>query len=166
MSSFSAQGRTTRMTAFTGAMFESLELTKGQTPDRPVDSLGGSVNFKTRSPLSMREKRRLSYNFQYRTAPSFTEQAFDADPVSAFGGILAFNRSDDITITEALTMSQSDARCPGQDLMFYKPEDIYDVQCPSCGKPVEFWKDDARRICKKCGKKVDKPGPVAALPGC
>ena len=74
MSSFSAQGRTTRMTAFTGAMFESLELTKGQTPDRPVDSLGGSVNFKTRSPLSMREKRRLIFNGQYRTAPSFTEQ--------------------------------------------------------------------------------------------
>ena len=74
MSSFSAQGRTTRMTAFTGAMFESLELTKGQTPDRAVDSLGGGVNFKTRSPLSMREKRRLIFNAQYRTAPSFTEQ--------------------------------------------------------------------------------------------
>jgi TonB-dependent receptor len=74
MSSFSAQGRTTRMTAFTGAMFESLELTKGQTPDRPVDSLGGSVNFKTRSPLSMREKRRLIVNTQWRMAPWFTEQ--------------------------------------------------------------------------------------------
>jgi TonB-dependent receptor len=74
MSSFSAQGRTTRMTAFTGAMFESLELTKGQTPDRPVDSLGGSVNFKTRSPLSMREKRRLVFNSQWRMAPWFTEQ--------------------------------------------------------------------------------------------
>ncbi len=74
MSSFSAQGRSTRMTAFTGAMFESLELTKGQRPDMPVDSLGGSVNFKTRSPLAMREKRRLIINSQYRTAPSFTEQ--------------------------------------------------------------------------------------------
>jgi iron complex outermembrane recepter protein len=74
MSSFSAQGRTTRMTAFTGAMFESLELTKGQTPDRAVDSLGGSVNFKTRSPLSMREKRRLVFNAQWRMAPWFSEQ--------------------------------------------------------------------------------------------
>jgi iron complex outermembrane recepter protein len=74
MSSFSAQGRTTRMTAFTGAMFESLELTKGQTPDRAVDSLGGSVNFKTRSPLSMREKRRVTFNGQWRTAPYFSEQ--------------------------------------------------------------------------------------------
>ncbi len=73
MSSFSAQNRNTRMTAFTGNMFESLELTKGQTPDRSVDSLGGGVNFKTRSPLSMREKRRVSYNFTARTAPSFTD---------------------------------------------------------------------------------------------
>lgn len=30
----------------------------------------------------------------------------------------------------------------------------------------EFWKDDTRRVCKKCGKKVEKPGPVAMLPGC
>ncbi|MBL9209375.1 MAG: TonB-dependent receptor [Opitutaceae bacterium] len=74
MSSFSAQGRTTRMTAFTGNMFESLELTKGQTPDRSVDSLGGGVNFKTRSPLSMREKRRIVANFTARQAPSFSEQ--------------------------------------------------------------------------------------------
>ncbi len=74
MSSFGAAGRTTRMTAFTGAMFESLELAKGQTPDRSVNSLGGGVNFKTRSPLSMREKRRISYNLTARIAPSFTEQ--------------------------------------------------------------------------------------------
>ena len=74
MSSFSAQNRNTRMTAFTGAMFEALEVIKGQTPDKPVDSLGGSVNFKTRSPLNMREKRRLNYNFTARMAPWFTEQ--------------------------------------------------------------------------------------------
>ena len=74
MSSFSAQSRQTRMTAFTGAMFESLELTKGQVPDRPVDSLGGGVNFKTRSPLNMREKRRVTYSLTARMAPYFTEQ--------------------------------------------------------------------------------------------
>jgi TonB-dependent receptor len=74
MSSFSALGRTTRMTSFTGNMFETLELTKGQTPDRPVDSLGGGVNFKTRSPLAMREKRRVTYSLTGRIAPWFTEQ--------------------------------------------------------------------------------------------
>ncbi len=74
MSSFSAQNRNTRMTAFTGNMFESLELTKGQTPDRSVDSLGGGVNFKTKSPLNQAEKRRISYSFTARQAPWFTEQ--------------------------------------------------------------------------------------------
>jgi hypothetical protein len=41
-------------------------------------------------------------------------------------------------------------------LAFYKPEDIYDVQCPGCGKPVEFWKDDARRTCE-CGHRFSNP---------
>src|SRR5688572_14117809 len=74
MSSFSAQNRNTRMTAFTGAMFEALELTKGQTPDRAVDSLGGGVNFKTRSPLHMRDPSRFTYSFTASQAPSFSEQ--------------------------------------------------------------------------------------------
>lgn len=74
MSSFSAQNRNTRMTAFTGAMFEALEVVKGQTPDKPVDSLGGGVNFKTRSPLNMREKRRITLTASARVAPSFSEQ--------------------------------------------------------------------------------------------
>ncbi len=26
-----------------------------------------------------------------------------------------------------------------------------------------FWKDDARRICKKCGKRVEKPGPLERI---
>lgn len=42
----------------TGAMFEQVELIKGHTPDKGADSLGGTINFKSRSPLSMREKRR------------------------------------------------------------------------------------------------------------
>ncbi len=74
MSSFSARDRTTRMTAFTGAMFEALEVIKGHTPDKGADSLGGTVNFKTRSPLKMREKRRISYTLSASHAASFTEQ--------------------------------------------------------------------------------------------
>jgi hypothetical protein len=40
-------------------MFEQLEVIKGHTPDQTADSLGGTVNLKTRSPLSMKEKRRF-----------------------------------------------------------------------------------------------------------
>jgi len=38
----------------------------------------------------------------------------------------------------------------------WKPDDIYDVTCPSCGAPVEFWKDDSKRSCK-CGHRFLNP---------
>jgi len=43
------------------------------------------------------------------------------------------------------------SKCPGQDTQFWGPGDIYSIDCPKCGKPVEFFKDDIRRRCKKCG---------------
>ena len=66
--------RNTNINNLTGTMFEQLELIKGQTPDKGADSLGATINLKTRSPLSMREKRRINYTFGVRAAPSFTEQ--------------------------------------------------------------------------------------------
>src|SRR5688572_1171323 len=66
--------RSFEMQSITGTMFETLELIKGHTPDKGADSLGGTVNLKTRSPLSLREKRRTTYSFTTRVAPSFLEQ--------------------------------------------------------------------------------------------
>jgi Zn ribbon nucleic-acid-binding protein len=43
------------------------------------------------------------------------------------------------------------SKCPGQDTQFWGPDDIYSVECPKCGNPVEFFKDDIRRRCKQCG---------------
>ncbi len=74
LSTQGAMSRQGRINNLTGAMFEGLELIKGHLPDRPVDSLGGTINLKSRSPLSMREKRRVTYNFAARWAPPFTEQ--------------------------------------------------------------------------------------------
>jgi TonB-dependent receptor len=59
---------------FTAAMFDSLELIKGHTPDTGADSLGGTINLKSRSTLGMAERRRVTYNFSTRVAPSFTRQ--------------------------------------------------------------------------------------------
>ena len=59
---------------FTGAGFAEVELTKGHRPDTGADSLGGTVNLKSRSPLSMRERRRVDYTASVRAAPPFTEQ--------------------------------------------------------------------------------------------
>jgi TonB-dependent receptor len=66
--------RSFEMQSITGTMFEALELIKGHTPDKGADSLGGTVNLKTRSPLSMKEKRRTTYSFTTRVAPSLFEQ--------------------------------------------------------------------------------------------
>jgi len=48
-------------------------------------------------------------------------------------------------------------RCPGQDMRFWKPEDVSERPCPKCGGKVEFWKDDAARRCPKCGLRVRNP---------
>jgi hypothetical protein len=53
-------------------------------------------------------------------------------------------------------MQKDEIRCPGQNTLFWKPDDIYDVTCPSCGTPVEFWKDDSKRTCK-CGHRFLNP---------
>jgi iron complex outermembrane recepter protein len=74
MASQGGAGRVTRMHTITGSMFDSLELTKGHTPDKGADSLGGTLNLKSRSPLSMKEKRRITYNMSARWAPPFTQQ--------------------------------------------------------------------------------------------
>jgi iron complex outermembrane receptor protein len=73
LSTQGAMARQGRINNLTGAMFEGLELTKGHTPDKGADSLGGTINLKSRSPLSMKEKRRLTYNFAARWAPPFSE---------------------------------------------------------------------------------------------
>jgi TonB-dependent receptor len=63
--------RAFEMQSISGALFDQLELTKGHRPDRNADSLGGTVNLKTRSSLNMKERRRLTYSLSARIAPTF-----------------------------------------------------------------------------------------------
>jgi hypothetical protein len=51
---------------------------------------------------------------------------------------------------EAITMG-FDAGCPGRDRSKWTPDDIFEVACTHCSEPVEFFKDDAKRLCPKCG---------------
>ncbi len=67
-------GRATQINVYASAMFDQIELTKGHTPDRSPDSLGGTINLKSRSPLGMKEKRRITYNVSGRMQPTFTQQ--------------------------------------------------------------------------------------------
>jgi hypothetical protein len=48
-------------------------------------------------------------------------------------------------------------RCPGQDTRYWKPEDIFEVACPSCGAEIEFWKDEPIRRCLVCSMEVRNP---------
>jgi len=48
-------------------------------------------------------------------------------------------------------------KCPGQDTLYWKPDDIFETSCPKCGRSIEFFKDDVSRRCKGCGAKVSNP---------
>lgn len=48
-------------------------------------------------------------------------------------------------------------KCPGQDMQFWKPGDIFEVKCPACGRTVEFFKDDTARRCGHCGHRFANP---------
>ncbi|MFZ2446661.1 MAG: hypothetical protein WAW37_09905 [Syntrophobacteraceae bacterium] len=48
-------------------------------------------------------------------------------------------------------------KCPGQDSRLWGPEAIFEAKCPECGGPIEFFKDESSRKCRKCGHKVLNP---------
>lgn len=48
-------------------------------------------------------------------------------------------------------------KCPGQDMQYWNDDAIYEVDCPKCGKPVEFYKDDTTRSCSQCGHRFVNP---------
>ncbi len=48
-------------------------------------------------------------------------------------------------------------KCPGQDMQFWNSDAIFDVDCPECGCPVEFYKDDTSRKCSGCGHRFVNP---------
>ncbi|MHC4119488.1 MAG: FmdB family zinc ribbon protein [Planctomycetota bacterium] len=49
-------------------------------------------------------------------------------------------------------------RCPRDEEKFLKPDGIYDVECSGCGEAVEFFADDAKQKCHKCGLVLVNPG--------
>jgi hypothetical protein len=48
-------------------------------------------------------------------------------------------------------------KCPGQDQRYWKPEDIFEVDCSYCGNSIEFFKDEPKLKCRKCGHIVINP---------
>jgi len=48
-------------------------------------------------------------------------------------------------------------QCPGQNPAFWDRDAIFEEPCPSCGKAVEFFKDDPFRRCQACGYRFRNP---------
>ncbi|UCE50308.1 MAG: HD domain-containing protein [Phycisphaerales bacterium] len=58
---------------------------------------------------------------------------------------------------QRLAGEQIMVRCPGQDQRFWKPQDVFEVQCSGCGRAVEFFKDEPKLKCRGCGQIVVNP---------
>jgi hypothetical protein len=54
-------------------------------------------------------------------------------------------------------MMEVPMKCPGQDMQYWKPGDIFETECPKCGGVVEFFKDDPARRCSACGHRFANP---------
>ena len=48
-------------------------------------------------------------------------------------------------------------KCPGQDTQYWTEGAIFEVNCPQCNRPVEFFKDDTTRKCAACGHRFVNP---------
>jgi hypothetical protein len=48
-------------------------------------------------------------------------------------------------------------KCPGQDTQYWTAGAIFEVDCPQCSRPVEFFKDDTTRKCAGCGHRFVNP---------
>lgn len=48
-------------------------------------------------------------------------------------------------------------KCPGQDMQYWESDAIFEVDCPECSQPVEFYKDDTTRKCSHCGHRFVNP---------
>jgi hypothetical protein len=48
-------------------------------------------------------------------------------------------------------------KCPGQDTQYWNTDAVFEIECPRCGAPLEFFKDDAARRCGACKEKIVNP---------
>ena len=48
-------------------------------------------------------------------------------------------------------------QCPGMSSKYFKLNDIKEYKCIHCGTVIEFWKDDIKVKCSKCGKENFNP---------
>jgi len=59
-------------------------------------------------------------------------------------------------------MSGNIHRCPREEMGFLKPQDIFEVDCPGCGRSIEFFRDDNKQKCSNCGQVIANPRPTVS----
>ncbi len=48
-------------------------------------------------------------------------------------------------------------KCSGSESIPSSPGAVTEISCPKCGYEIEFFSDDAKRKCKKCGQVIENP---------
>jgi len=48
-------------------------------------------------------------------------------------------------------------RCPKEEEKLLKADGIFEVECSACGEDVEFFADDEKQTCHKCGLVIVNP---------
>ena len=48
-------------------------------------------------------------------------------------------------------------KCPRQEQRLWNPNDEFEIECQGCGLSIEFFKDEEKRKCRKCGRMVTNP---------
>lgn len=48
-------------------------------------------------------------------------------------------------------------KCPGQDSRYWGADAVHEAECPACGTPVEFFKDESKGRCPGCGFRMRNP---------
>ena len=48
-------------------------------------------------------------------------------------------------------------RCPREEEKLLKADGIFEVECAACGDEVEFFADDQKQKCHKCGLMLTNP---------
>ncbi len=49
------------------------------------------------------------------------------------------------------------SKCPRNDPNNLSTDDVFEVDCPGCGKSIEFFKDEVQNKCRGCGQVVPNP---------
>ena len=48
-------------------------------------------------------------------------------------------------------------RCPKEEEKLLKADGIFEVECSACGEDIEFFADDEKQKCPKCGLVIVNP---------